>query len=74
MALSGYFYRRDSKCSSSAFSDQHRIVQVAFYAIYFCAYLLLATVGAVRFFRSRRKGKALQRWWPLVFSITTAIM
>ncbi|KNG89702.1 integral membrane protein [Aspergillus nomiae NRRL 13137] len=63
-----------SKCSGSAFSTQVTQISIAFHALFFLVFCGLFCVAAFKLIRSKQKGVALRRWFPLGLSITFMVV
>ncbi|OGM47506.1 integral membrane protein [Aspergillus bombycis] len=63
-----------SKCSGPAFSSQAAQIAIAFHALFFLVFCGLFCVAAFKLIRSKQKGVALRRWFPLGLSITFMVV
>ncbi|KAE8370635.1 hypothetical protein BDV27DRAFT_35646 [Aspergillus caelatus] len=62
-----------SSCSGAAFSAQAAQITIAFHALFFLVFCGLFCFAAFKLIRSKQKGVALRRWFPLGFSIVFSI-
>ncbi|KAB8269507.1 hypothetical protein BDV30DRAFT_187560 [Aspergillus minisclerotigenes] len=63
-----------SSCSGSAFSSQAAQITIAFHALFFLVFCGLFCFASFKWIRSKQKGRALRRWFPLGFSIVFSIV
>jgi len=64
-----------STCSENyAFFYSFTRASIAFYGLFLVVYIILLCIAAIRFFLSKRKSKALLRWWAFPVSIIFAIL
>ncbi|KAB8221595.1 hypothetical protein BDV33DRAFT_76723 [Aspergillus novoparasiticus] len=63
-----------SSCNGPAFSSQAAQITIAFHALFFLVFCGLFCFATFRLIRSKQKGRALRRWFPLGFSIVFSIV